>query len=145
MSQQRTLIRNATVVTMDDELGDLDRADILVEGSKIAAVAPDLGVQDAEVLNADGVIVVPGFVNTHLHTWQHALRGVCADWTVKGYVRCWRVHLHAGTLQIHHEAISHSIFVHRMARADTRTWFEAGFGLDGDISLGKLRDAQCFA
>jgi cytosine/adenosine deaminase-related metal-dependent hydrolase len=93
MSQERTLIRNATVVTMDDDLGDLDRADILVEGAKIAAVAPDLGVEDAEVIDADGFIVVPGFVNTHLHTWQHALRGVCADWTVKGYVRCWRVHL----------------------------------------------------
>jgi 5-methylthioadenosine/S-adenosylhomocysteine deaminase len=68
MSQERTLIRNATVVTMDDDLGNLDRADILVEGSKIAAVATDLGVEDAEVIDADGFIVVPGFVNTHLHT-----------------------------------------------------------------------------
>jgi cytosine/adenosine deaminase-related metal-dependent hydrolase len=80
-------------VTLDPRLGDLPRADILVEQGRIAAVGPDLGVEDAEVIDADGCIVIPGFVNTHLHTWQHALRGICADWTVKDYVRCWRVHL----------------------------------------------------
>src|SRR4051794_13018373 len=90
---QRKLIRNATVVTLDPDLGDLHEADILVDGSRIAAVGPQLGVEDAELLDGDGYIVVPGFVNTHLHTWQHALRGICADWTVKDYVRCWRVHL----------------------------------------------------
>ena len=89
----RRLIRGATVVTLDAALGDFERADILVDGSEIAEVGPDLNVEDAEVLDADGFIVIPGFVNTHLHTWQHALRGVCADWTVKDYTRCWRIHL----------------------------------------------------
>jgi 5-methylthioadenosine/S-adenosylhomocysteine deaminase len=87
------LIRGATVVTLDERLGDFDRADILIEGTRIAEVGVDLAVEDAEVIDAAGCIAVPGFVNTHLHTWQHALRGVCADWTVKDYTRCWRIHL----------------------------------------------------
>jgi cytosine/adenosine deaminase-related metal-dependent hydrolase len=89
----RKLIRGATIVTLDPALGDIASGDILVEGSVIEAVGTDLGVTDAELIDGSGFIVVPGFVNTHLHTWQHALRGVCADWTVKDYVRCWRIHL----------------------------------------------------
>jgi 5-methylthioadenosine/S-adenosylhomocysteine deaminase len=93
MARSRILIENASVVTLDPALGDLPRADILVEDGDIAAIGPDLGVSDAEKIDASGQIAIPGFANTHLHTWQHALRGVCADWTVKDYVRCWRIHL----------------------------------------------------
>jgi cytosine/adenosine deaminase-related metal-dependent hydrolase len=93
MSKPRVLLRDATVVTLDPKLGDLPRADILVEGGEIAAIGPELGVSDAEAIDAAGQIAIPGFANTHLHTWQHCLRGVCADWTVKDYVRCWRIHL----------------------------------------------------
>lgn len=93
MAGSRVLIRNASVITLDPELGDLPRADILVEDGDIVAIGPDLGVSDAETIDASGQIAIPGFANTHLHTWQHALRGVCADWTVKDYVRCWRIHL----------------------------------------------------
>lgn len=93
MASSRVLIREASVVTLDPALGDLPRADILVEDGEIAAIGPDLGVTDAETIDAAGQIAIPGFANTHLHTWQHALRGVCADWTVKDYVRCWRIHL----------------------------------------------------
>jgi 5-methylthioadenosine/S-adenosylhomocysteine deaminase len=89
----RTVVRNAAVITLDPELGDLPRADVLIKDDVIEAIGPELGVEDAEVINGEGAIVIPGFVNTHLHTWQHTLRGICADWTVKDYVRCWRVHL----------------------------------------------------
>jgi cytosine/adenosine deaminase-related metal-dependent hydrolase len=91
--ESRIVIRGATVVTLDDRLGDLPSADVLIEGAEIVAIGADLGIEDAEIVDGEGRIIVPGFVNTHLHTWQHALRGVCADWTVKDYVRCWRVHL----------------------------------------------------
>jgi 5-methylthioadenosine/S-adenosylhomocysteine deaminase len=93
MPRSRLLIRDACVVTLDPDLGDFERADILIQDEVIREVGPDLEVTDAEVVDGRGQIAIPGFVNTHLHTWQHALRGVCADWTVKDYVRCWRVHL----------------------------------------------------
>ncbi|HZO06203.1 MAG TPA: amidohydrolase family protein, partial [Solirubrobacterales bacterium] len=93
MSATRVLIKDASVVTLDPDLGDFPRADILVEDGDIVAVGPDLGASDAETIDASGQIAIPGFANTHLHTWQHALRGVCCDWTVKDYVRCWRIHL----------------------------------------------------
>ncbi|GHJ38479.1 amidohydrolase family protein [Streptomyces sp. TS71-3] len=83
---ERLLLRNGTVITMDDELGDFDRADVLVSGGKIDAVAPDLGAVDARVIEARGMIVMPGMVDTHRHTWQAALRGIAADWTLGQYM-----------------------------------------------------------
>lgn len=44
------------------------RADILVEDGKISAIADKLEViEDAEVINADGLMVYPGFVEAHGH------------------------------------------------------------------------------
>jgi cytosine/adenosine deaminase-related metal-dependent hydrolase len=83
----RTLITGAYLVTMDDELGEIGEGQILIEGETIAAVGADLGVSDAEILDASGSLVIPGFVDTHRHTWQTCFRGVCADWTLRDYFR----------------------------------------------------------
>ena len=70
---QRILIRNATLVTMAATPGDavgVVRADLLVEGACIARIAADIEVTDAEVIDATGFIVTPGFINAHMHTWS---------------------------------------------------------------------------
>lgn len=88
---QRTLIRGASIVTMDAQ-GDLPRGDLLVAGDAIEAIAPQLSVDDAQVVDATGCIVIPGLVNAHMHTWQTALRGVAANWTLLQYFK----NMHAG-------------------------------------------------
>ena len=87
----RTVIRGATVLTMDAQ-GDLPRADILVTDDRITQIAPSLKVDDAHTVDAAGCIVIPGLVNAHMHTWQTALRGVAANWTLLEYFR----NMHAG-------------------------------------------------
>ena len=96
MAGERLLIRDGCVLTLDPGLGDFERADVLVEDGRIAAVGPDLDPADAEVLDAAGKIVMPGFVDTHRHTWQTALRGICADWTLMDYFR--GIRLNASTV-----------------------------------------------
>ncbi|TCK24566.1 amidohydrolase family protein [Pseudonocardia endophytica] len=81
----RTLIRGGHVLTMDDAVGDLPTGDVLVEDGVIAAVAPSLDVTDAEVIDASGHLVLPGLVDTHRHTWQSLVRGICGDWTLGDY------------------------------------------------------------
>ncbi|MFO7549865.1 MAG: amidohydrolase family protein [Haliea sp.] len=83
---KQVLIKNGFVVTMDPELGNIDGADVLIEGSRIAAVGKQLVAADAEQLDADGMIVMPGFVDTHRHIWQGALRGIAADWSIFNYL-----------------------------------------------------------
>ena len=88
---QRTLIRGATIVTMDAQ-GDLPRGDLLVAGDTIEAIAPQLSADGAQVVDATGCILIPGLINAHMHTWQTALRGVAANWTLLQYFK----NMHAG-------------------------------------------------
>jgi 5-methylthioadenosine/S-adenosylhomocysteine deaminase len=78
----RTIIRNAIVISMDSAIGEHLDADVLIEGSKIAAVKPNLGPVDAREIDGRGAIVLPGFVDTHRHTWQCLLRNAAADWSL---------------------------------------------------------------
>jgi cytosine/adenosine deaminase-related metal-dependent hydrolase len=86
------LVKSGTIVTMDREIGDLPKGDLLIEGDRIAAVAPGIEASDVEVIDAAGAIVMPGFVNAHIHTWQTCLRGIAADWTIPEYLH----NMHAG-------------------------------------------------
>ena len=55
----RVLIHRATNLTLDPRIGDL-HVDILVEGSRIVAVAPSIPIDDAEVIAAQRMIALPG-------------------------------------------------------------------------------------
>jgi cytosine/adenosine deaminase-related metal-dependent hydrolase len=81
----RTLIKDAIVLTQDPELGELPRADILVEDDRIAAVGPNLQAADAKVIDAAGDIVIPGFIDTHRHTWETSIRTSAPDYTLGAY------------------------------------------------------------
>ena len=81
----RTLIRHATVVSMDRAVGDFQDADILVEGEKILAVQPNIEAADAAEIDGRGRIAIPGFIDTHRHTWQCLLRNAAADWSLPQY------------------------------------------------------------
>jgi 5-methylthioadenosine/S-adenosylhomocysteine deaminase len=75
----RLLIRGGHVMSMDPAVGDFVKADVLVEGKMIAAVGPNLRVSGARVIDARGRIVMPGFVDTHHHQFETALRSFLAD------------------------------------------------------------------
>lgn len=81
----RKLLRGGFVLTVDDDLGDLANADVLIEDDRIVEVGRDLGVEDAEVVDARGKIVMPGFIDTHRHTWETAIRGCAPNATLDDY------------------------------------------------------------
>lgn len=85
----RILLRNGCVLSMDPQIGDFDRADVLIEAGRISAVAPDLPASgdDLEVLDASGTIVMPGFTDTHRHMWQGPLRSALPDGLLSDYTR----------------------------------------------------------
>ena len=79
----KTLIRGGTVVSMDPRVGELT-GDVLIEDDKIVAVEPNISA-DAEVIDATDSIVIPGFVDTHRHTWEAAIRGCAPNSTLDDY------------------------------------------------------------
>ena len=80
----RRLIKGGTVITMDPELGDFVRGDVLVEGDEILQIGPSIPVEDAETIDATGTIVIPGFVDTHRHIWEGLLRNIGTDVPLEG-------------------------------------------------------------
>jgi 5-methylthioadenosine/S-adenosylhomocysteine deaminase len=81
---KRMLLRGGWVISMDPQVGDLQRGDILIEDDRIADVRPTIDA-DAEVIDTTGRIVIPGFVDTHRHTWEAAIRGCAPNATLDDY------------------------------------------------------------
>jgi 5-methylthioadenosine/S-adenosylhomocysteine deaminase len=91
------LLRNATVLPMNDRHDVLAGTDVLVVGDRIAALGTGLAAPDSTVvIDATGGIVLPGLIDTHRHMWQTAMRGYGADWTLTQYF-VW-YYLESGTL-----------------------------------------------
>ncbi len=82
----RLLIRNGTVITPDAPHGRA-ATDVLVVDGTIASVGPAGESVDAEVIDATGTVVVPGFVDTHRHSWETAMRGSLPSCSLGGYLQ----------------------------------------------------------
>ncbi len=81
----RILIKNGIVLTQDPSLGELPRADVLVDGDTIAAIGTDLSADGARVIDAAGDVVIPGFIDTHRHTWETSIRTCAPDYALITY------------------------------------------------------------
>jgi cytosine/adenosine deaminase-related metal-dependent hydrolase len=77
--RRRIVIRGGAVMSMDPTVGNFPKADVLIEGKKILAVGPNLRTGDAAEIDARGKIVMPGFIDTHHHQFETALRSFLAD------------------------------------------------------------------
>src|SRR5262249_48057788 len=69
------------VLSLDRQIGDFARADVLIEDGKIRELRPDIAAtgDDTAVIDAGNRIVVPGFIDTHHHFYQGLLRNILAN------------------------------------------------------------------
>lgn len=81
----RHLIKNACVISVDPGIGTLPRANILIEDDRIAAIGTDVSAEDAVVIDAEGMIAMPGLICCHRHLWMTLLRGYVSDGTWSSY------------------------------------------------------------
>ena len=78
-SQRRILLKDAVVLTMDRQVGDFAKADVLIDNGKIREVRPDIAASDAATVDASNRIVIPGFIDTHSHSYQGILRNILSN------------------------------------------------------------------
>ncbi|TFZ04993.1 amidohydrolase family protein [Ramlibacter rhizophilus] len=82
----RILIQRACVLTMDAALGDLTEGDVLLEDGRITAVGDQLSAEGAQRIDAAGMILIPGLIDSHTHMWQGPLKGLGAgNWGMADY------------------------------------------------------------
>lgn len=85
-SKTSTLIRGGTVLTMEPGADALRGHDVLIDGSTIVQVGGRIDPPEgAAVIDAEGRIVLPGFIDTHRHMWEAVLRGVAPAHTLEDY------------------------------------------------------------
>ena len=75
-AKHRILLKGGTIISMDDKVGDLVKGDVLIEGTKISAIAAAIDPAGAEIVDAAGMIVIPGLVDCHRHSWEAQLRRI---------------------------------------------------------------------
>ena len=70
---RRILLKGGSVLSMDAAVGDFAVGDVLLVGDRIAEVGPSLSASDAVVVDARDHVVMPGFCDPHIHSWEGAL------------------------------------------------------------------------
>lgn len=85
-NDNRLLIRGARVYDHDGDVAMPAIADILIEGTDILAVSPDIGADEAAgaaVIEGAGRLALPGFVNAHYHSHDVLCRGLFEELTLE--------------------------------------------------------------
>ncbi|MGA6159731.1 amidohydrolase family protein [Stenotrophomonas sp. NPDC087984] len=84
LNKDRILIKGAYLMTQDNKLGNLV-GDVLVADGRILQIGQDLRDDQARLVDGTGNVVLPGFIDTHRHNWQGALRNLGPAWTYQEY------------------------------------------------------------
>jgi cytosine/adenosine deaminase-related metal-dependent hydrolase len=135
------LVEHAVVVTMDPERRIFRDGSILVDGRDVVQVGRASDVRPPRtpdrVIDGRNHLVLPGFVNTHVHLSEHVNRGVMADEIpVDRYMPDWLIPLYAA-ITPEEEACSALLAGLEMIRTGTTTFCEAGTLFD----VGAVADA----
>lgn len=75
----KTLIKNAVILDMIGENPNTRKADILIDNNKIAQIAENINDEEAKIVDAKEMVVMPGLVNTHTHLAMSIFRGYKDD------------------------------------------------------------------
>ncbi len=89
MQTKGYLLKNGTVLTMDNTLGSYRQADVLIKGTHIEHIGPNLEASEHEyeTIDATGMIILPGLIDTHRHVWESLVRTAGTNWSLPVYLQ----------------------------------------------------------
>ena len=70
------MLKGGTIISQDPHIGNIVRGDLIIRGSKIFAVGPELKSESADIIDVQNCIIFPGFVDAHRHAWSGQLRRI---------------------------------------------------------------------
>ncbi|MFC4943193.1 amidohydrolase family protein [Pseudonocardia sp. GCM10023141] len=72
---------------------DAHRADLRVQDGVIVDIAPELPGASPDDIDATGMLVLPGLIDTHRHMWQTGMRATAFGWTLQQYMTDFQMRL----------------------------------------------------
>jgi 5-methylthioadenosine/S-adenosylhomocysteine deaminase len=78
IGSRRVLLKSGIVLTLDRQMGDFEEADVLMQDGRIAEIRPTIAISDdaAAIVDVSNRILIPGFIDTHVHSYQGLLRSL---------------------------------------------------------------------
>ena len=125
---KQILIKNAYIISMNKRREIFNNGSILIEGNiikEIGKVEQNLIERDAEIYDAKGKIILPGFVNTHVHLSQQLGRGIADDVDLLTWLR-ERVWPYESNFDYEASLISSTACCAEMIKSGVTTFLEAG-------------------
>ena len=140
------VLRGGLLITMNAERAVLT-ADILVEGDRIAALAPDLPPADSagvpltleDVVDLSGKVVIPGLIQGHMHLTQALFRGLCDDLALMEWLR-ERIWPLEGAHSAASNAVSARLAAAELLRSGTTAVIDMGTVHHEDAIFETMRD-----
>lgn len=125
---RQLFIKNCFLITMNEEKEVYENGSILIENNIIKAVGhvdENLIDEDAEIYDAKGKILMPGFVNTHVHLSQQLGRGIADDVTLLTWLR-ERIWPYESSFDYDDSLISSTACCVELIKSGVTTFLEAG-------------------
>lgn len=126
MSQ--TLIKNGYIITMNKQRDIFPNGSVLIEGDRIIEIGDideNLLNKSIEVIDACGKIILPGLINTHVHTSQQLARGIADDVDLLTWLQK-RIWPYESSLDYEQSYISSLACCMELIKTGVTTFLEAG-------------------
>ncbi len=137
---KKVLIDGGIVVTMDPDRRIIQRGAVLFEKDTIVEVGRADEVRgrhpDAERIDSRNKVVLPGFIDTHVHLSEHIVRGLIPD-DVPDWMARWLMPIYS-SLTLEDEYISSLLAFVEMVKTGTTTFCEAGTLIHPDPVLSAM-------
>jgi 5-methylthioadenosine/S-adenosylhomocysteine deaminase len=137
-----TLITGGVVVTMDPGRRIFRKGAVLIKGDKIEAVGKademEEFYKEADRLDADNKVILPGFVDTHVHLSEHIVRSLIPD-DEHEWMSRWLMPIYAA-LSPEDEYISAMLACIEMVRTGTTTFCEGGTLVHPEAAVEAVRN-----
>ena len=125
MQQVDLLITNALIVTVDTHLSVIENGYVAVKVGKIIAIAEmetSISFQAVKTIDASGMLIVPGLVNTHTHTGNTIYRGFADDMYLQEWLKNYIFPLEAKFCSEETVRLSAQLSIIEMIRSGTTTF-----------------------
>ena len=133
----KTLIRNAVIVTMNDQDEVIERGSIVVDGTRISYAGPSEWTPPGpfdRTIEAERMIAMPGMVNSHCHSPANLVRGMMPSKPLE----IWRAHYRASLRDMRDEDFYASALLGgmEMVKAGATTVLDHFFGNQACAFMG---------